>query len=239
MKKLLALLLALIMVFTLAACGEKKAEEADEKDDEETTEATDESNDATDDTQETQDEVRNPDVADYIVTVVDEEGNPIEEVTIQFCDADGCSSPVWTQEDGTAMCRTFRRDDKVAKVLEMPEGYTYAGDETEFSFDENDKTTIVLKKEGGEVEVEGDVYYFVSMESDSESMTADDLGMEAYIVIAEDGTVKAVAGEEAVEMVVDGDSIWMEGAEDEVCTFTVDGDVLTIENDYVVMVFEK
>ena len=153
MKKLLAILLAMVMIMGLfAACG-GSADESDEDDDKivETKENKDDDETDTDvaeddqDTEETEEENTNPDVTKYIVTVVDEEGNAISDVTIQFCDEEGCSAPVWTVEDGTAKLQTFRRDDKVAKVLEMPEGYTYAGEETEFSFDENDEAIIVLK----------------------------------------------------------------------------------------------
>ena len=135
MKKLFALTLALMMVVGLfAACGEKTEPEVTE---EKTTTAPSQTQETTEPEQ-TQD----PNVRSLVVTVVDQDGNPMQGVMVQFCDDNGCA-PFMTGEDGTAKCPAS--NDKVVKIMDMPAGYDYATEQTEWAFDENDQATIVLK----------------------------------------------------------------------------------------------
>lgn len=79
----------------------------------------------------------------YKVTVVDETGKGLENVFVQLC-KDTCV-PSKTDSKGVATFNLPEDEYKVA-ILQMPEGYTYSGDETEFYFESGSKEmTIVLK----------------------------------------------------------------------------------------------
>lgn len=151
MKKLLALLLAMVMVLGLfAACGGS----ADEgKDDEKETTAAPEETDTN--TPEQSEEETEPSVdanaRTLVAKVEDQDGNPMAGVMLQYCDENGCS-PVFTQEDGAAKMVTPA--EKTVKVMEMPEGYDYATEQTEWDFTEGDEVTIVLKAVEAETPVE-------------------------------------------------------------------------------------
>lgn len=144
MKKLLCMILALMLVFALCACGaESDTQESEEMN---TTEQ------EPSETKVTEEETTVDDgKVEYTVTVVDEDGNPITDVKqVQVCDeTNSCSIILLT--DGTG---TMRLTEAVyhATLMTLPEGYEYVGEETEFSFDSSNSCTITLKEADGKVE---------------------------------------------------------------------------------------
>lgn len=140
MKKLLAILLALVMVIGMfAACG-GKTETEDKKDDDKTpVESSEEESSA----EESEPEASvDPNVRVYTVNVVDEEGNPMMGVMVQFCDENGCS-PAFTDENGVVKYTALT--EKTAKIADMPQGYEYATIQEEWDFTESNEVTIVLR----------------------------------------------------------------------------------------------
>lgn len=200
MKKLLAILLALVMVLSLfAACGNKSKTE--DKDDDKTPasdeETTEESSAEESSAEESDPEASgNPDLREYVVKVVDEEENPLTGVMVQFCDENGCT-PAFTDEDGIAKCVTLV--DKTVKIADMPEGYDYATEQTEWDLvEEGNEVTIVLKKLVTESETEG------GNNTLSGGNGGDDIGDENNV---EDETFEVVVGttEEQVDSTEDFD----------------------------------
>ncbi len=141
MKRVFALLLALVMVLALAACGgQEKPTEPD------VTEAP--VADATDPAQETEAPTEAPTEAsglEYIINLVDEGGNPLAGVMVQLCEGTNCV-PMFTDADGKAVFSMEKEADYEAKVSAMPEGYDYTTEEQVFHFEAGSKElTIVLK----------------------------------------------------------------------------------------------
>lgn len=82
----------------------------------------------------------------YTVTVVDEEGNPVSGVIVQWC-LETCFPGV-TDASGVATYTAVEADYHV-QINSMPQGYTYSTDEQEFSYESGStEMTIVLKAEG-------------------------------------------------------------------------------------------
>ncbi len=134
MKKILALALCLVLVLALAACGGTETPE--------TTPATTEATEITT-TEATTEAVEKP---SYKITVVAEDGTPFANLVVQLCNDEGCN-PAVTDENGVATVPVSEyRDDYHANVTNLPEGCEYAGEATEFYF-ENGATevTITLK----------------------------------------------------------------------------------------------
>lgn len=134
MKKILALALCLMLVLALAACGGTETPE--------TTPSTTESTQAPT-TEATTEAVEMP---SYKITVVAEDGTPFAGLVVQLCNDEGCN-PAVTDANGTATVTVMEyRDDYHCNVTNLPEGYEYAGEATEFYF-ENGATevTITLK----------------------------------------------------------------------------------------------
>lgn len=77
----------------------------------------------------------------YTVTVVDEAGNGVAGVTIQFCDAESCRIPVKTNADGKVI-QTYAASEYHITLTSIPDGYTSA--ETEFYFEGKTELTVVL-----------------------------------------------------------------------------------------------
>ena len=82
----------------------------------------------------------------YRVLVKDEEGQPIEEVTVQFCDENACRLGE-TDEDGCAVFEVSEEKNYEIHVVDAPEGYAYDEEEVISAGDASSDTTIVLKKE--------------------------------------------------------------------------------------------
>lgn len=134
MKRFFALALCLMLVLGLAACGGNETPDTTPS----TTEATNAPS-----TEATTEAVEKP---SYKITVVAEDGSPFAGLVVQLCNDQGCN-PAVTDANGTAtVFVTEYRDDYHANVTNLPEGYEYAGEATEFYF-ENGATevTITLK----------------------------------------------------------------------------------------------
>ncbi len=138
--KLLALMLALVMLFALTACG------GDEKPvQQETTQPT-ETTAAPTTEEATQESVDDGKLA-YKVIVVDEAGNPIAGAMVQICEGTACNPGV-TNAEGVAEIRASEGNYE-AKMLAMPAGYTYATEQEVFAYGAGEQeVTIVLKSEG-------------------------------------------------------------------------------------------
>lgn len=141
MKKLLCMILALCFVFALCACGGETGEQ--NADNGTTTEPT-QTQPTENQTPEEDDTPIDDGKIAYTVKVVDEAGNPIAAVKqVQVCDETNiCSIILMT--DGVGTMRLAEAEYH-ATLLSMPEGYDYAGEETEFSFDSDNSCTITLK----------------------------------------------------------------------------------------------
>ena len=82
--------------------------------------------------------------ATYIVKVVDEAGNPVTTATlVQICD-ETCT-PVKLTDGVGEKTLDINENYHVELTSGLPAGYEYATEETEFTFDENNVCTIVLK----------------------------------------------------------------------------------------------
>lgn len=133
MKRMMALVLALLLTLGLCACGgaESAPTEAPE-----TTPAT-EAPTAAPET-----EAADDGKVTYTIHVQDENGAPLAGVMVQIC-KDACL-PGMTDADGNAIF-TVAEDDYKASFLSLPEGYDYTTEETEFYFDGATEITLVLK----------------------------------------------------------------------------------------------
>ena len=112
LKKVLALLLALSMMFCFGACGGNNDDDSTT-----TTESTTNEN-PTESTTETK--------AGFTVKVVDEGGNAVSGVMVQVC-KDACV-PARTDDKGVATFNLQITDGYKLSVLSCPEGYEYTGD---------------------------------------------------------------------------------------------------------------
>ncbi len=140
MKKLIAMLLALVMVVGLAACGEAAKPTEPEN--------TDPAPSAPAATEPSQD-VEEPPVNEnpvYTVKIVDEGGNPISGVMVQICQGETCLPGPVSDENGTVTFQVAEADYKVSFLGGVPVGYDYTTEETEFYFEDGSyEVTIVLK----------------------------------------------------------------------------------------------
>ena len=136
MKKILVLMLSICLILCLCACVQ----------DQNPTDPTPSAPVASDPTTPSS-EPTDPTVDDgkvtYTVTVTDEEGNPLTSAMLQIC-KDACI-PTIVDANGTATWNVVEDDYKVS-FLDLPDGYTYSTEETEFYFAEGETSmTIVLK----------------------------------------------------------------------------------------------
>ena len=130
MKKFLAMLLALCMVFALCACGQP----ADNNTNQNTNPSTEANGESTETT------VVDDGKVTYTVTVTDLDNNPIAGAFVQLC-LEACI-PGATNGEGKAVFNVEEADYKVSFVS-MPDGFTC--DENEFHFDAGSyEMTIVL-----------------------------------------------------------------------------------------------
>lgn len=143
MKKLIALLLALVMIIGLVACGDPNVETPEEPDN--TPVAPEQNNDPVVEPQPSEDEPVNTNPV-YTVKIVDEGGNPIAGVMVQICQGETCLPGPMTGEDGTVTFQVEEADYKVSFLGGVPAGYDYTTEETEFYFEDGSyEVTIVLK----------------------------------------------------------------------------------------------
>lgn len=140
MKKLIAMLLALVMVVGLAACGETaKPTEPENTDPAPSAPA------ATEPSQNVEEPPVNENPV-YTVKIVDEGGNPISGVMVQICQGETCLPGPVSDENGTVTFQVAEADYKVSFLGGVPAGYDYTTEETEFYFEDGSyEVTIVLK----------------------------------------------------------------------------------------------
>lgn len=140
-KSLFALLLALVMVFSLAACGGEADDSADAQTDPAANEATD-----APEVKETEQEEETPAPGlQYVVTVTDEGGNPVANAMVQMCEGTNCV-PAKTDAEGKAVFTVQAEADYEVKFMALPTGFDYTTEEQAFHFDAGSKEmTIVLK----------------------------------------------------------------------------------------------
>ena len=134
MRNIFVLMLTLAMVFVLCACGAVENEEAAP-----TTTAPTVTAPTEGETEPTEDGK-----VTYTVKVVNEAGAPVVGAMIQLC-LETCV-PTTTDANGVA---TWKKDTEEAykvSFINIPEGYTYADETTEFYFEDGKyEMTIVLK----------------------------------------------------------------------------------------------
>lgn len=133
MKKIIAFLLLAVLMLSLCACDNTNPDvtEPPTTDDSSTSEPTG-TEPPTDDGK-----------VDYTVSVQDENGNPIANVAVQLCDK-SCI-PGMTNENGIAEYH-LPEGNYHASILDMPAGYAYSGEETEFYFAEGETSLVIVLK---------------------------------------------------------------------------------------------
>ena len=135
MKKILVLILCFCLLLCLGACGQDQ----NPTDPTPSTAVTDPSSEPTQPTDPTGDDGK----VTYTVTVTDEQGNPLTSAMLQLC-KETCM-PAIVDASGTASWSVPEDDYKVS-FLDLPDGYTYSTEETEFYFADGETSmTIVLK----------------------------------------------------------------------------------------------
>ncbi len=136
LNKMIALLVAMCMVFAVCACGGEEKKETSKE--ETTTQAQTEAEIET-----TTEETEEDGMVDYTVTIVDDKGNPIPGALVQLC-METCY-PAAADDKGVASFHLAEADYKVS-FLSLPKGFTYSTEEQEFYFEKGStELTIVLK----------------------------------------------------------------------------------------------
>lgn len=130
-KKLLAVLLSLLVVFSLCACG---ADTASSKDDVSSSEPVSSSEDTSSEEK----------TSKFEVKVVDAEGNPVEGVMLQIC-KDSCI-PAKTDTNGVATFNIEVTSEHKLSVLSCPAGYEYTGEAEVYMEDGATEYTVELSE---------------------------------------------------------------------------------------------
>lgn len=134
MKRFLALIMVFGLIACLCACGEISQPVVTTKPIIEATEPTTEA------TEPAQDEAE----PTYVVTVVDQNNDPVVGAWVQLC-LEACV-PAMTDDNGVANFFLEEADYKVGFTV-MPAGYEYAGEEEAWYFADGENTiTIVINK---------------------------------------------------------------------------------------------
>ena len=139
LKKLLSLLLVLSMLLTLSI----SLVSWDDKDEdngkgENNSDKNDDKNDG--------DEPEVPAKVTYTVTVVDQNGDPVEGAAVQMCDDKGCKMPAATNANGVVTF-TYDPSNYHVTIVECPAGYT-ADPEQAFYFEgEATELTVEITKD--------------------------------------------------------------------------------------------
>lgn len=122
MKRILFVLLALTLVFGLCACGGNTEESKNVSEpDVSKTESKEESKEAS------KEESAPAAQSAFVVTVVDEEGNPVSGVMVQVCNEGNCI-PAISNAEGKATLNVTVADGYTLKVAKVTEGYEYKGE---------------------------------------------------------------------------------------------------------------
>ncbi len=129
MKKLLAIILALGMIFSLCACGaDTNGPTGNDPIDNQVTDTSSKEDTA----------------PQFKVTVTDTDGNAVSGVAVQLC-KEACV-PAMTDADGVATFSVEITDGYKLSVLSCPEGYEYTGDAEIYLEDGDTSYTIEITK---------------------------------------------------------------------------------------------
>lgn len=149
MKKitLIASALALVSILAFTACDSdtNAGEDTTPETTETTAAATEADTPAATEPVTTQPETEASTKITYKVTVVDQNGDAVEEAYVQICTDETCFMPEVTAADGTV---TFSLEDGVtykAKLAGLPDGYTGSEDYVNFPADSTELTITVTK----------------------------------------------------------------------------------------------
>ena len=140
MKRMLMLILALVMVLGLVACGEKAPVEETPVEEIPVEEAPVEEAPVEEAPVEAE-----PTGIVFTVKVVDEGSNPVVGTMVQICQGELCMMPSATDADGVATFSVTEEGSYEAKLLSLPAGFEYATEEQVFPFGSGYEVTIVLK----------------------------------------------------------------------------------------------
>lgn len=126
MKRILASILMLCMVFSLTACGGGSGTGNTEKNTQNAGSENSEVKNETEDAESQKEEIPEG-KAVYTVKVVDESGNPVKDVMVQMC----LTTCVFgqTNADGVATFTLDEAEGYKAEVLNLPEGYAKVSEE--------------------------------------------------------------------------------------------------------------
>lgn len=125
MIKLLALVMAMAMVLCLVACGNPDTPKATEDNGSNETTAPVPTGDPNETTAPVDDGKE-----DYVITVKDSNGNPVEGVYVNVCkEGASCFAPVKTDANGSAVTRLEPASDYYGSVSSDPETKVYFEDE--------------------------------------------------------------------------------------------------------------
>ena len=127
MKKILSLILVLVMMLSIVACGGK---------------------DKTPDTNDGEQQSTTDTKVTYVVTVVDTDGKAVEGAVVSFTTKGGSPIPFPTDSEGKASYKTAK--ELTAAVTAVPSGYEYAKINQKIDFDKDGKATITLTKKAEE-----------------------------------------------------------------------------------------
>lgn len=129
-KKLLAVLLSLLVVFSLCACGADTSSKDDVS-----------SNEIVSGSEDTSSEEK---TSKFEVKVVDANGNPVEGVMLQIC-KDSCI-PAKTDANGVATFNIEVTSEHKLSVLSCPAGYEYTGEAEVYMEDDATEYTVELSE---------------------------------------------------------------------------------------------
>lgn len=117
MKWLIAMMLVLTMALGLVACAQPENPT-------ESTPKQEPSNPGSTSSSQTQPSSTQKEEPGYVVTVVDQDGNPVAGATVLLCDENMCYAPVKTNENGVAEFSQKDVTGAKSKISKAPEGYT-------------------------------------------------------------------------------------------------------------------
>lgn len=141
-KRIIALLLALCVVFALCACSNQSKNDAPQAPEQPVADAPVQQTEAP--TEPAQEETQPAGVV-YTVKVQDEGGNPVTGAMIQICQGELCMMPAATDATGAAVFTVAEEAAYEAKFLSLPAGYEYTTEEQVFPFNGGFELTITLK----------------------------------------------------------------------------------------------
>lgn len=139
MKRLIAVMMVLTLALCFVACTEPQTPGTST-----TQKPADSQNNTSSSTVPTSSTKQEDPDPTFIVTVVDQDGNPVANVAVQLCDESMCYMYQMTGEDGVV--HFFETIESGAKVkILAAEGYTYSEDYTVFPEGQNTLTLTITK----------------------------------------------------------------------------------------------